>query len=463
MRNEKKKNNNKQVTALANHRYYGCGCYAFILLPSFLLKSSQRSTIPVIPLLVRNKLNGTDQQIGVVLASVGLGKLLGNLPSGQYVGYYGSSRGLIWSCVLLSLAWLLAATSPHVIGLLCSGGMEGLGLALWQVSRQNLVTSKIGKDQGRGKVQATVGGLERLSSVVGPSVGGYVALRYGLRAPFFLKAGLLALDALIFQLWRTLGLTDVPEGYHREEPRVPEQTRPSSFFTNVSSTLEHHWKRLSVVSVWVMLLPIARETRLFLIPLRAMDLGMGPHEIGLLTSITFIVDTGMFPLSGYLMDAWGRKYVGIPSGVLMALAYMLAPWATNVRTLTLVSALGGMGNGLSGGVLTSVGSDMAPETNDLQRAMFLGMYRTISDAGIFLGPLVSGVVAERLTTHMAFYVIASLDVVFVSLDGYCCARNKVAIETSIVGPPLLEASHASFFSSLETFGGRYVSERYESL
>ena len=424
----------------------------YIFLPTLIYKSCQRATIPVLPVLIRSDLSGTDYEIGLVLACVGMGKLLGNLPSGQFVAVFGSSHGLMAACLALAVAWLTAAMSHSVRILFVASYLEGLGLALWQVARQNLVTEQIGIDEGRGKVQSTIGGLERFSAVLGPSAGGWLAANSGLRAPFAVKSLLMTGNMLLLWITQRLGwsgrssqdyeekdknipadttslittaesaatATRIPMGQQSPPPSLgprdvgssssssKKMTDPASvhaFGRNLKTVVHERGKDLRQIAIWAMLFPIARETRTFLFPLRAMDLGYGPHEIGLMTSITFVVDTILFPLSGYLTDAYGRKYCGVPAGLLIALSYFLAPiWGNDLWTLTAISALGGVGNGLSGGVLNSVGSDLAPRQH---RALFLGTFRIVSDMGILLGPLISGFLSQHLGKQ-AFWVVAAL-------------------------------------------------------
>ena len=446
----------------------------YIFLPTLIFKSCQRATIPVLPVLIRSNLDGTDSQIGLVLASVGLGKLLGNLPSGQLVAVGGSPLGLQCACALLALAWLGAAVATSVPSLLVASYLEGVGLALWQVARQTLVTEQISIHHGRGKIQATVGGLERFAAVVGPTLGGWLATHYGLTVPFVVKALCMVVNGLLLLYLFHVGgwsqrtnattiststttergtvttstvetevdemecattndhTTDADKAISSKHPshrRRDDSTDTNTSVSNESSNnnndtesvhdfgrnmhkvLSNHGKELQQIAVWAILFPIARETRTFLFPLWAMNLGYGPHAIGLMTSLTFVVDTALVPLSGYVTDTYGRKYCGVPAGLLMAVSYLLAPVVgRDFWSLTAISMVGGIGNGLSGGVVNSVGSDMAPRHH---RALFLSSFRIVSDLGILLGPLVSGLVAQQ--THAwwggmqpAFWLIAAL-------------------------------------------------------
>jgi MFS family permease len=75
----------------------------------------------------------------------------------------------------------------------------------------------------------------------------------------------------------------------------------------------------------------------------------------------------------------------------LGLALGLLGAVDTFRGLALVGGLAGLGNGLSSGLVMTLGTDLAPRAA-ADRAQFIGVYRLIADAGNIIGPLVSGVV-----------------------------------------------------------------------
>ena len=63
----------------------------------------------------------------------------------------------------------------------------------------------------------------------------------------------------------------------------------------------------------------------------------------------------------------------------------------------------GGGNGLSSGVNLTLGADLAPPRC---RGEFIGLYRLITNAGSFLGPVVVGAVVIRTSTSAAAWGLA---------------------------------------------------------
>src|SRR5690625_2409775 len=92
----------------------------------------------------------------------------------------------------------------------------------------------------------------------------------------------------------------------------------------------------------------------------------------------------LFYPAGKVMDAFGRLWIGIPAMLTMGLAMVLLPLTTTVASLSWVALLLGLGNGMSSGILMTLGADVAPPG---ERAQFLGIWRLFQDSGGALGPL----------------------------------------------------------------------------
>jgi MFS family permease len=108
-------------------------------------------------------------------------------------------------------------------------------------------------------------------------------------------------------------------------------------------------------------------------------------EIGLVTSMSFFIDAAVFYPIGVVMDRFGRKWVGVPCLVVLALGLLMVPFAQNLPLFCVVAMVTGFGNGLGAGIVMTLGADFSPSVN---RAEFLGVWRLISDIGQTGGPAV---------------------------------------------------------------------------
>ncbi|MDX5318345.1 MAG: MFS transporter, partial [Actinomycetes bacterium] len=87
---------------------------------------------------------------------------------------------------------------------------------------------------------------------------------------------------------------------------------------------------------------------------------------------------------GKVMDHFGRLWVGVPSMLVMGAALAALPLTATVGGLAAVAVVLGLGNGLSSGILMTLGADVAPPGT---RVQFLGVWRVMSDVGLAAGPL----------------------------------------------------------------------------
>ena len=87
-----------------------------------------------------------------------------------------------------------------------------------------------------------------------------------------------------------------------------------------------------------------------------------------------------------------------PGGV----GFVLLPLTHTAVTVGLVACLMGLGNGISSGVVLTLGADAAPVEG---RAQFLGGWRLCADLGNALGPLAIGGITAIATLGLATVVM----------------------------------------------------------
>jgi MFS family permease len=95
------------------------------------------------------------------------------------------------------------------------------------------------------------------------------------------------------------------------------------------------------------------------------------------------------------MDRFGRLWAALPAMVLMGAGFIALAFTHDLDSsamwFAMFAAVLGVGNGLSSGILLTLGADVAPRADP---APFLGSWRTLTDAGGAISPLlVSGITA----------------------------------------------------------------------
>jgi MFS family permease len=102
----------------------------------------------------------------------------------------------------------------------------------------------------------------------------------------------------------------------------------------------------------------------------------------------------LFYPAGKVMDQMGRRWVVVPSLVIMGAGLLALPHTHNAQTLLLVAMAIAFGNGIGSGMMMTLGADHSPRDG---RAHFLGLWRLMADVGASCGPVLLSLLAATLT------------------------------------------------------------------
>ena len=105
------------------------------------------------------------------------------------------------------------------------------------------------------------------------------------------------------------------------------------------------------------------------------------------------------------MDRFGRRWVSVPSMVIMSLCFALLPLAHSVVAVALFAAVLGLGNGISAGVVMTIGSDASPAVG---RPQFLAGWRLTTGLGQAAGPLLITAIAAVAPLGAAALAIGAI-------------------------------------------------------
>ena len=167
---------------------------------------------------------------------------------------------------------------------------------------------------------------------------------------------------------------------------------------SVVSVLLEHRKILLTLGLGILIISAARATRQSIVPLWAQSVGLSAATTSVIFGISAGVDMLLFYPGGAIMDRFGRVYVAVPSMIVIGLGFVLLPLTSGATSVGLVAALMGLGNGISSGVVLTLGADASPVQD---RTQFLGGWRVCSDLGNAAGPLVVSAVSALATLAAA--------------------------------------------------------------
>src|SRR5690606_19889018 len=162
----------------------------------------------------------------------------------------------------------------------------------------------------------------------------------------------------------------------------------------ILSTLRDHRRVFLTLGLGVLLVSAVRASRQAVIPLWADHLALAPSTASLVYGLAGGVDMLVFYPAGKVMDQKGRRWVAVPSMLVMGLAMLLMPLTSGVAAFLIASLAIGFGNGIGSGMIMTLGADHSPRHG---RAQFLGVWRLMSDIGSSSGPALLSFLAASLS------------------------------------------------------------------
>ena len=349
--------------------------------PSLLFGLGEGAILPVIPLTAR-ELGASVPTAALIVALIGIGSLVSNIPASLITMHRGERWAIVAAAVWCGIAMALCATTGH-LGVFALGAfMIGMSQAVFSLARQSYLTDAVPAEY-RARALSTLGGSMRVGLFIGPFVAATAIHRFGLVGAYGVAIVALVITALIAA--RIPDLT-LPPGAHAAAapPAAP----------TVVSTLRDHRHVFVTLGIGVLFVMAVRATRQAVIPLWADHLGLAPSVASLIYGLAGGIDMLVFYPAGKVMDQKGRRWVAVPSMIIMGTALLLTPLTHGASTLLLVALAIGFGNGIGSGMVMTIGADHSPQHG---RAHFLGVWRLMSDIGASCGPALLSLLAASLS------------------------------------------------------------------
>ena len=143
-----------------------------------------------------------------------------------------------------------------------------------------------------------------------------------------------------------------------------------------------------------------------IIPLYGKDVvGLTTQNVRFVETISSAVDMSMFPVAGFMMDRFGRRFATVPGIFIFATGMMLMPFTHTFTPLLLAAVLMRFGNGIASGTMMTLGADLAPNEGTGE---FLGLWRLTGDFGGSAGPIVVGNIADMLGLGFSGFALGGI-------------------------------------------------------
>ena len=363
-----------------------------VYLPALLLAFGQGVVTPTFAIYVKSFSLSYGLTTFVIAVAV-----VGNLPAGILVERIGRRPSMIVGAMLDALSMLGVGLATNVFQLIIYRLIGGIGGTLWSLSRHAYMTDVIPRSE-RGRSLALFGGINRIGAFGGQLIA--IFLGASLRTPFFVYFAVGGLTSIFCILFIS-------------ETRNPSASPLSLNLGRLPRLLKTHHRTLLTAGLAQICVQTLRQGRWVVIPLYASEyVELPARTVRLIVMISSAVDMSLFPLAGFLMDRFGRRYSAVPCFFIFATGMILMPFTGSFGTLLGTAILIGFGNGVGSGIMMTLGADLAPKDGTGE---FLGMWRLLGDFGGAAGHLLVGNVADLWGLGASSFVLAGIGYIAVML------------------------------------------------
>jgi MFS family permease len=343
-----------------------------VYLPTFLFAVGQGAVIPIVPLFAR-ELGASVALAGTIVAVRGLGIMFFDVPAGVLITRFGERGAMLVGTVALAVVAVGAALSPGPFLFAALMFVMGCAWSIWLLARLSYATDHAPLEH-RGRVLSLIGGTNRIGNFVGPFLGGFAGVAFGLEAAFYIQAVLaIAAAATLFFM---VVADDTPPEVHTD-----------AAYKRIGKVVRDHRGVFATAGTASVAIQVLRSGRQAIIPLWGEHIGLDAGQIGVIFGLTSAIDMTLFYPVGIVMDRLGRKWSGVPCLLVMSLGLAVIPVTETFLGLLVAGLVTGFGNGLGSGINMTLGADFSPAA---ARGEFLGVWRLVTDVGTAGGPLVVG-------------------------------------------------------------------------
>lgn len=343
---------------------------------------------PVLPAFARS-FNVSITAATVVISAFALMRLTFAPATGPLVRWLGERSIYMVGLLIVAASTLACAFAQNYWQLLILRGLGGVGSVMFTVSAMGLII-RIAPPVIRGRVSGVYSSAFVLGNITGPLIGGAL-VGFGMRVPFVVYAVALVVATMV--VWLALRGSQLAERAVGVGP---------------GTDLRGAWKDgayraaliTAVVFGWVYAM------RVSLLPLFFADsLGQSAAVAGFALAAYAVGDVLVMMPAGRASDRYGRRPFLICGMVVLSVATAALAFTDDVLTAFAVTVLAGMGTGMVAPVIQATVADVLYGGRG---GSALSTYQMAQDSGTIVGPVIAGVIADRLGFGWSFLVTAVL-------------------------------------------------------
>ncbi len=344
--------------------------------------------VPVLPVFARSF--GVDNvAVGAVISMFALMRLASSPFCGRLINRFGERAVLSTGIYIVAISSGLAGVAQNYPQLLVLRGVGGIGSAMFTVSAMTLLLHSVGPEL-RGRASGFFQGGFLIGGMTGPAVGGLLSA-ISLAAPFFFYAGTLAVAGTVGLLLLHRGTTRISTDRQPVVRPFRQVLRDPRYQAACLTNFSQGWTSFGVRSA--------------LVPVLVVEVLHRPTTwTGAAFAAAAICQTIAVAPAGKFVDTVGRRPAMIGGGILAGVSIMAVPFAPDIGWLIVALSCYGVAAAFLGTAPAAAVGDAAGARGGTAVAVF----SMSSDVGAIIGPLVAGLLVDRISYPAAFGLGAGL-------------------------------------------------------
>jgi MFS family permease len=343
--------------------------------------------LPIMPLYAR-ELGASGLTLGVIFSSYAFTMAILNPVIGGVADRVGYKRIIALGLAIhvpVALLFVAATRPSHLILIrLAEGALSAMVNTVAMA-----YAGSIAPKNREGSVMGFFNTFMFMGFGAGPLIGGYLAARFGMNAPFYVMAGVLA-GALVPVLLL------LPE----QEGRLTRQQEKGQTHLRALTGQALGSGIMKGILIYSLILSLGDSGLMAFLPLITSREHLSTTEIGLLTSSLMICTGALQTPFGFLANRLNKVFLVISGVVLVGIVLAFVPSCTGFMGFFVLSLLGGLGTAMSQPAATAM---VVVGGKDVGLGFAMGLYNLAMGLGMIAGPVMSGMVMDLFGLDHIFY------------------------------------------------------------
>ncbi|MCX7781816.1 MAG: MFS transporter [Negativicutes bacterium] len=344
---------------------------------------SMYTYVPILPVYATS-LGASHEMIGLIVGAYGLTQMLLRIPLGIASDMKNKRKPFIVAGALITgLSAVGMWLFPYVTALLMFRAMSGIAAAAW------VVFPVLFTGYFAGQSAKAIGYLNFANfggQFAGILAGSLAAQHWG-REYTFVLAALGGAAGLLLSLFI--------------EERAEVVRKPAKITELVAIAKNKNLLKASLLAVISQI--ISYSTVFAFTPVFAKQIGASSLELGILTLLSVLPTAFASAMSGTMFSRkLGEKATIILGFAVTAMACMYIPFADTIVSLYISQIIGGFGRGLAFSPLMALS---LADVDQSRRATAMGFFQAVYAAGMFIGPVLAGLISSMAGLNHAFWTM----------------------------------------------------------